>query len=179
MHQVNFLPWRERQHKKAIRGFALLIILYGLIAFLVLAGMYFNATNQNQRLSEKLLIAQSVNGSLLKELNQIEQLQQKIAERERYINNMMLMKHSMWDKHSLFLHIERTLSNVIWLKTIAIEQGKLVIDGQGARYQPIIDFYQKMGSTPFISNLQLGSVSATEADLYSFSLTADWNEVEQ
>lgn len=178
MYQVNFLPWRKQQYKKAIRCFALLFLLYGLIAFLAVLGMYFSELSQNQRLSEKLLVVQSNHGLLLKQLNHIHQVQQQINQREQYLNDITLMKRLEWNKHSLLLHIEKTLSNTIWLKTIAIEQGKLVIDGEGAEYWPIIDFYQKVSHAPFISNLQLGKVSATGADVYSFSLTADWSEAE-
>lgn len=176
MYQVNFLPWRKQQYKKVIRCFVLLFLLYGSIAFLSLFGVYFSALNQNQRLSEKLLVAQSNYGLLLKQLNHIQQVRDQINQREQYVNDITLMKHSAWNKHSLLLHIEKTLSNAIWLKTITIEQGKLAIDGEGAEYGPIIDFYQKTSHAPFISNLQLGKVAVTGAGVYSFSLTADWSE---
>ena len=178
MPQVNSLPWREQRYKKAIRSFILLSLLYCLITFLILIGIYFNALEKNERLSEKLSIAQSINNEMKATLNNIQNVEQQLIEREEYLDKIVSMKRSTQSKYSLFLHVEQALSNGVWLKSIVIEQGKLVIEGYGTEYPYIVDFYKKIGSYSLISNLQLGSISVIESSLYSFSLIADWREVE-
>lgn len=176
MLQVNFLPWREQRQKRAIRHFLLLTLCYCAAVLLVLIIRYISIIQQNQYLAEQLALNGAVNSNLLQQISQRKQLQQQTSEQEKALSHIAAMKRLMVNRQILFPYIERALSNSLWLKMIVFRQDKLVIEGQGYGYQPIVDFYQQMEQSPLISHLELDKFSAAQSGLYSFSLSADWRE---
>ncbi|GKX64574.1 Uncharacterised protein [Pragia fontium] len=176
MLQVNFLPWRERRQKRALQHFVWLVILYLVLILLGLWGTYFSLARQNQRLSEQLVTIRDANDAIQQEIRHIQQLQAQVAIRDQSQRDIARIRQAGKNIQALFPNLERSLSPSLWLKLITIQQGRLVIEGQGRGYQTIVDFYQKMAISPLISELLLANVSAIGVELYAFRLSADWVE---
>ncbi|WP_140918882.1 PilN domain-containing protein [Limnobaculum xujianqingii] len=175
MLQVNFLPWRAQRQKKAIRSFVIMAFCYAVVTLFCLSALYVAATSQHQQLSERLVQMTAANTIRLNEIKQIKDTEQTALALVQLQSQAQKIRQSSLLLQTLFTDIESALPESLWLKKIAFQEAKLVIEGQGNGYLSVIDFQQKLSGSSLLTGLELGKVMAvnTEFSLFSFAFTAN------
>lgn len=175
MLQVNFLPWRMVKQRKQMKRFISLVLCYQVCTAGVLWGFYQSIQNQQSLLARSLSEAEMSNRQMVHSMALIKQYQEELAKFDSNQQKIQQVKQSVENLEQLFSYFEQTLTPDVSFKRIDISGSKLSIEGQGAGYMPVVDFYRKAEVLPLINDAQLGkvAVSATDTSLFLFSLSAD------
>ncbi|WP_157953053.1 PilN domain-containing protein [Limnobaculum parvum] len=173
---VNFLPWRAQRQKKAIRRFVVMVFCYVVATLLCLIAPYFAAMSHQQMLSKRLVDMTASNTIKLNEIKHIKDIQQTVSTLTQLQNQTQKIRQQSLLLQTLFTDIESALPNSIWLKKIAFQEKKLVIEGLGNGYLSAMEFQQKLGRSSLMAGLQLGKMMAVddEFSVFSFIFTANW-----
>ncbi|WP_168189686.1 PilN domain-containing protein [Limnobaculum zhutongyuii] len=171
MLQVNFLPWRAQRQQKAIRSFVVMVFGYVMATLFCLSTHYFAAINQQQKLTKRLAEMTASNASRLNEIKQVKDIQQTALVLAQLQNQTQQIRQHILLLQTLFTDITSALPETLWLKKIAFQEEKLLIEGLGNGYLSVMDFQQKLSHSSLITGLQLGKMIAVEAELSLFTFT--------
>lgn len=176
MLQVNFLPWRIEKQQQRIKRFVLLVLGYLACAVSGLGLAAYSVNDQQNVLSDALAGISALNHQQVKQLTETKRYQKELARQVRYQQEILRIKASVSSLKKIFFYFEQTLTPAVGFKRVDVIGSRLNIEGLGRGYLSVVNFYRQTESTPLVQDVQLGKItaSATDAELFSFSLSAQW-----
>ncbi|GKX55535.1 hypothetical protein SOASR030_16470 [Leminorella grimontii] len=147
MLQVNFLPWRERQRKRASKCFAALVAVYAAGAVVAIASAYGFQQYRYRADIEALRAIEEADAMIQARIAQAAVLQARFASLSATVEQIERYRQSTGDVSRRFLTIETTLPEALWLKRVTYQDDAFTILGQGWAEGDVVEYLQNLGAS--------------------------------
>jgi len=158
MIKINLLPYQKAVKVKRQQSLEAQLLIAGLVFLVVIAGLFFFGYMLNAKITEQQTLRDSKNQQLemlkkkVKEVQDVEAKKQLVEQKIAIIDQ--LKRNQQGPVHVLD-EVSRHLPSRIWLTSL-VEKGNVVdIDGRATTNFDIVDYFNSLKSSPYISNLEL------------------------
>ncbi|WP_340618141.1 PilN domain-containing protein [Xenorhabdus entomophaga] len=174
IHQINFLPWRQKRLKRKCQAWGLLLCLQLSVWATVLVFISAQKTNQLEQ----------YHGKLTEIRHQFAQLRQIIQETEQAVihhnqlTQQLRKKQMFTEQNQRYLQLFRQLPHVLpeksWLTAFSDDSGQLIFTAHSQNYTDISDLLDNLTDNTELINVQLKKMTTTEDHLKTVTIDADW-----
>ncbi|PHM74026.1 PilN domain-containing protein [Xenorhabdus kozodoii] len=174
MHQVNFLPWRQKRLKRQCQTWGALLCLQLILWATVLGCISTLQTNQIRQ----------YRGQLTEMTHQLVQLQQTISathqavQQHQQLSQRLRKKRIFMEQNQRYLQLFRQLPHLLpensWLTAFSDDSGQLIFTARSQSYTDISDLVDNLTDDTSLINVQLKKMTTTEDHFKVFTIDADW-----
>ncbi|MBD2793267.1 PilN domain-containing protein [Xenorhabdus szentirmaii] len=174
MHQVNFLPWRQRALKRKYQRWGYLFCLQLTVWTAILAFIYVQQTNLIKQNRGELTEVQQQLAKFQRAVNEIDQA---ILHHQHLIQQVR-KKREFMEQNQRYLQLFRQLPQLLpeksWLTAFSDNGGQLIFSARSQDYMDISDMLDNLTEEPQLINIQLQKMTTTEDQLKVFNIDANW-----
>ncbi|PHM44724.1 type IV pilus biogenesis protein PilN [Xenorhabdus mauleonii] len=174
MHQINFLPWRQKRLKLRCQKWGALLCLQIILWALFLVLITMQQTNSIEQHREQFMHVK----------HQLAQLQRSIKETEQSVQQhhdlaqRLRKKQVFMAQNQRYLQLFRQLPHLLpaksWLTAFNDDSGQLVFTAYSQNHTEISDFMDNLANDPTLINVQLKKMITAEDQIKVFTIDADW-----
>lgn len=179
MLQVNFLPWRERQRKRASKRFSALVAGYAAVSAVSVAFVYGFQLHRYGIDADALRAIEEASSLVQARIEQAAALQKRLDALNATVEQIERYRQSASDVSRRLLAIETTLPEALWLKRVAFQDGAFTISGQGWAESDVVEYLQGLESSLAGWRLRLSRMTdAPEASRGQTAFTLEGRRLE-
>ncbi|MDX7987316.1 hypothetical protein FE392_08225 [Xenorhabdus sp. 12] len=174
MHQVNFLPWRQKKLKLRYQKWGALLGLQILLWALFLVLLAMQQANKIEQYHQQFVHVK----------HQLAQLQQSIKKTEQAVQQhydlaqRLRKKQVFMEQNQRYLQLFRQLPHLLpaksWLAAFNDDSGQLIFTAYSQNHTEISDFMDNLANDPSLINVQLKKMVTIEDQVKVFTIDADW-----
>ncbi|OKP03687.1 PilN domain-containing protein [Xenorhabdus eapokensis] len=174
MHQVNFLPWRQKRLKRQCQTWGVILCLQLILWATVLVFISTLQTNQIKQ----------YRGQLAEIAHQLAQLQQTITatdqavQQHQQLSQQLRKKRLFMEQNQRYLQLFRQLPHLLpensWLTTFSDDSGQLIFTARSQNYTDISHLLDNLTDDTSLNNVQLRKMTTTEDHFKVFTIDANW-----
>ncbi|OTA15984.1 type IV pilus biogenesis protein PilN [Xenorhabdus vietnamensis] len=175
MHQVNFLPWRQKKLKRQGQMWGALLCLQ--LVFWT-TGLVIISTLQTNQIGQ-------YRGQLTEITHQLAELQRSIkttdqaVQHHHQLSQLLRKKRIFMEQNQQYLQLFRQLPHLLpensWLTAFSDDSGQLIFTAHSQNYTDISDLLDNLTDDTSLINVQLKKMITTEDHFKDFTIDANWS----
>jgi type IV pilus assembly protein PilN len=175
----NLLPWRQIQKRHRQCYLFILSIVSVITLVFIFYLLWCNYTHKLQHASQQLVQLEQQTQIKQQQINNIQQLQQKIADLTTQHRQQLQYQTTLFELRLHLIEIANLVPNGVWLTQLIVTSTLFTLKGQSLTYLSAVQYIEQLCQRPAIATCQLKSLQQKNANEFSFTLELDFKSLNE